>query len=172
LRRASPPWRKEAAPLAIFRIWATHPDLGEVLGRVGRFLLRDGQVEPRDREILLLRVCALSEAEYEWGVHACGYSPRSGLSEDDIRATASTSTDDRRWSRRERLLLRLADEFEAAVDVSDDLWAELCGIWTESQILELLFIAGFYRFVAFSVRATRAPLEGWAPRFPSGSGRT
>ena len=81
----------------------------------------------------------------------------------------ASPTEDPRWSHRERLLLRLADEFEASVDVSDALWAELRGIWTDPQILELLFIAGFYRFVAFSVRATRVPLETWAPRFPSGA---
>ena len=166
LRRSSPSWRKDTPPLAIFRIWATHPDLGGALAQAAGFLLSAGQVEPRDRELLLLRVCALSEAEYEWGVHACGYSPRSGLSEEDIRATVASSTNDPRWSHRERLLLRLADEFETLIDVSDELWGELRGIWSESQILELFFIAGFYRFVAFSVRATRVPLETWAPTFP------
>jgi len=168
LRRASPPWRKDVPPLAIFRIWAKHPTLGGALSQVAGFLLANGAVEPRDRELLLLRVCALAGAEYEWGVHACGYAPRAGLSREVIQATASAPTEDPRWSARERLLLRLADEFEAAVDVSDALWACLRHEWTEPQILELMLIAGFYRFVAFSVRATRVPLEPWAPRFPSG----
>ncbi len=167
LERAAPPWRKDTPPLAIFRIWATYPKLGDAVSQAAVFLLRDGQVEPRDREIILLRICALAGAEYEWGVHACGYSARSGLSEEAIQATVSAKTDDPLWSDRERLLLRLVDEFEASVDVSDPLWAELRGTWTESQILELLFVAGFYRFIAFSVWATRVPLESWASRFPS-----
>ena len=167
LRRATPPWRKDTAPLMIFRIWATHPMLGEAIAQAAGFLLRDGQLEPRDRELLLLRICALAGAEYEWGVHACGYSARSGLSEEAILGTFSFTTDDRFWSDRERLLLRLADEFEASVDVSDALWAELRETWTESQLLELLFVAGFYRFIAFSVLATRVPFETWASLFPS-----
>jgi 4-carboxymuconolactone decarboxylase len=171
LRRAAPPWRADAEPLTLFRIWALHPRLGEAVAEVGRFLLGEGQLEPRDRELLLLRVCALAGAEYEWGVHACGYSPRSGLSDETIRATASSPTDDSRWSRRERLLLRLADELEGAGDVSDALFAELREIWTESEILELLLVAGFYRFVAFTVRTTRVPLERWAPRFPDDAPR-
>jgi 4-carboxymuconolactone decarboxylase len=91
---------------------------------------------------------------------------RSGLDDAAIEATACSRTDDPRWSERERLLLRLVDEFEASVDVSDALWGELEKLWSEPQLLELLLIAGFYRFVALSVRATRTPLEGWARRFP------
>ena len=165
LNQVSPSWRN-SGPLAIFRVWARHPRLGQALGPVGGFLLKDGEVEPFDRELIILRTCALAGAEYEWGVHAVGYGPRSGLCEAAIEATAHTPTADPRWSERERLLLQLVDEAEASIDVSDPLWNELAEIWTEPQLLELLLIAGFYRFVSLSVRATRTPLEGWGRRFP------
>lgn len=165
LKRATPPWR-DSGPLTIFRVWARHPRLGLALGPVGRFLLDDGEVEAADRELVILRTCARAGAEYEWGVHAAGYSPRSGLSRATIEATARLRTDDASWSEKQRLLLRLVDEFEDRVDVSDELWTELVARWTEPQLLELLLIAGFYRFVSFTVRATRTPLESWAPRFP------
>ncbi len=166
LERATPGWR-DTGPLLLFRVWARHPPLGRALASVAGFLLRGGEVEAPDRELLILRTCALAGAEYEWGVHADGYAPRSGLSESTIEATACSPTEDPRWSTRERLLLRLVDESEASIDVSDALWSELAGIWTEAQLLELLLIAGFYRYVALAVRATRTPLEDWARRFPS-----
>lgn len=165
LDRVSPSWR-DTGPLAIFRVWARHPSLGRAIAPVGSFLLQKGEVEPPDRELIILRTCALAGAEYEWGVHAVGYAPRSGLDDTTIEATACSPTDDPRWSERQRLLLRLVDEFESSIDVSDGLWHALEQSWTETQLLELLLIAGFYRFVAFSVRATRTPLEDWAKRFP------
>ena len=168
LKRASPRWR-DSEPLSIFRVWARHPRLGQAIGPTGAFLLNDGDVEAADRELIILRICAKTGAEYEWGVHAAGYSPRSGLPEPTIEATACLATDDPSWSEKQHLLLRLVDEFEDFVDISDDLWAELMKRWTVSQILELLLIAGFYRFVSFTARATRTPLESWAPEFPPGS---
>ncbi len=168
LKRASPRWR-DSEPLSIFRVWARHPKLGRAIGPTGAFLLNDGDVEAADRELIILRICAKTGAEYEWGVHAAGYSPRSGLTPSTIEATACLATDDPSWSEKERMLLRLVDEFEEFVDVSDDLWAELMKRWTEPQILELLLIAGFYRFVSFTARATRTPAEPSAPRFPPGN---
>lgn len=165
LKRASPQWR-DVEPLKLFRVWARHPELGQAIGPIGRFLLNEGEVDPVDREIVILRTCAKAGAEYEWGVHAAGYSPRAGLPEATIGATARLPTDDPSWSETERLLLRLVDEFDELIDVSDALWAELVERWTETQILELLLIAGFYRFVSFTARATKTPLEEWAPRFP------
>ena len=165
LKRTSPQWR-DAEPLKLFRVWARHPELGQAIGPIGRFLLNDGEVDALDREVVILRTCAKAGAEYEWGVHAAGYSPRAGLSEATIGATARLPTDDPSWSETERLLLRLVDEFDERIDVSDGLWAELVERWTETQILELLLIAGFYRFVSFTARATKTPLEEWAPRFP------
>ena len=165
LKQTSPRWR-HSEPLKLFRVWARHPELGLALGPIGRFLLNHGEVAPADREIVILRTCAKAGAEYEWGVHAAGYSPRAGLSRATIEATVRLPTDDPSWSRTESLLLRLVDEFDEAIDVSDALWAELAERWTEPQILELLLIAGFYRFVSFTARATKTALEEWAPRFP------
>ncbi len=168
LKQASPGWR-DSGPLAIFRVWAKHPKLGRAIAPIGRFLLTDGDIEAADRELVILRTCAKAGAEYEWGVHAAGYSPRSGLPRTTMEATACLGTDDSSWSDKDRLLLRLVDEFEESIDVSDGLWAELVEQWTEPQVLELLLIAGFYRFVSFTARATRTPLEPWAPRFPPGN---
>jgi len=103
LNRASPRWR-DSAPLMIFRVWARHPRLGRALGPIGAFLLNEGEVGEADRELIILRTCAKAGAEYEWGVHAAGYSPRSGLSPATIEATACLATEDSSWSDEQRLL--------------------------------------------------------------------
>lgn len=163
--RITPSWRG-TGPLAIFRLWARHPRLGRALGPVGAFLLGKGEVDGVDRELVILRTCALAGAEYEWGVHAVGYARQVGFDDELIDATACSPTGDARWSGRERLLLRLVDEVESSVDVSDELWRELAESYSEAQLLELLLLAGFYRYVALTARATGIPLEPWARRFP------
>lgn len=163
--RITPSWRN-SGPLAIFRVWARHPGLGRSLGPVGAFLLGGGDLADADRELLILRTCALAGSEYEWGVHAVGYARRAGLADELIEATACVPTDDPRWTAHERRLLRLVDEAESSVSVSDELWNDLATHYTDAQLLELLLVAGFYRYVALTARATRTPLEPWAMRFP------
>jgi 4-carboxymuconolactone decarboxylase len=165
LRALMPSWSKEP-PLALFRIWARHLPLAESLQAVGSYILGRGTVEPGDREILILRVCARCGAEYEWGVHAVSFPPRLGMPEAVVAATARAAADDPVWSARQALLIRLADELHDTARVSDALWTELSQHWSEAQILELLLIVGFYHFVSFTVNAVGVGGEPWAARFP------
>lgn len=153
-------------PLRLFRLWARHLPLGESLQALGSYILGRGRLDPRDREILILRTCARCEAEYEWGVHAVSFPPRLGMSPETVQATASATPSDPVWTEREALLVRLADELHDTARVSDALWARLAAGWDEVELLELVLVVGFYHFVSFTANATRVDLEPWAARFP------
>jgi len=170
LKGSMPSWAK-LEPLALFRTWARHLPLGAALRPIGRLVLSEGTLEPREREILILRVCARCEAEYEWGVHAVSYPQRLGIEPDTVRATLEAAADDPVWSPREALLVRLADELHDTSRVSGELWRELAAGWSQEQLLELLLVTGFYHAVAFTVNGLELPLEPWAARFPSQPGR-
>src|ERR671934_3054616 len=92
-------------PLALFRTLVVHPELASRMRPLGSALLAHGLVEPRDREIVVLRTCARAGAEYEWGVHSVAFGPSVGLTEEQIAATALDTTDGRTWSETDRLLL-------------------------------------------------------------------
>ena len=160
-----PAW-SEMEPLSLFRTWARHLPLARALRPIGRHVLAEGALEPRDRELLILRVCARCGAEYEWGVHAVSYPPRLGLSEEKVRATRGARADDPIWEPREGLLLRVADALHDTATLDDDLWREAAATWDEAQLLELLLVVGFYHAVSFTVNALRLPPEPWAARFP------
>jgi 4-carboxymuconolactone decarboxylase len=165
LAATMPAWSK-MEPLALFRTWARNLPLAVALRPIGRLVLADGALDPRDREILILRVCALCGAEYEWGVHAVSYPPRLGIPPEKVRASATARADDPLWSGREVLLLRLADELHATSRVGAALWEELAAVFRPEELLELLLVAGFYHAVAFTVNALELPPEPWAARFP------
>lgn len=166
LEKTMPAWAK-FEPLALFRVWARHLPLAKALLPIGRLVLAEGRLDPRDREILILRICALCGAEYEWGVHAVSYPPRLEITPEKVEATVLASADDPIWSERERLLVGVADTLHGTAQVDDALWQDLTRHWNEEQLLEILLVAGFYHAVSFTVNALRLPREEWAATLPT-----
>jgi 4-carboxymuconolactone decarboxylase len=154
-------------PLKLFRVLATHAELASRMGVVGSLILGHPSVDPREREIVILRTTARCGAEYEWGVHAVVFGAALGLSERQLAATVRGDADDLVWSERDALLMRLSDQLHDDTDVADGLWRELERHWTHPQLLELIVTAGWYRLISQILRSTRVEAESWAARFPA-----
>lgn len=156
-------------PLALFRTFAVHDELAGRMRPLGAGLLGPAaRVEPRLREVMIHRTCALTGAEYEWGVHVVGFGRPLGLSDEQLASTVHGSPEDPLWSDDESLVLRLADELHHGSTVSDALWSRLAARFPADQILELVICAGWYHLIAYVINAARVPLEPWAARFPLG----
>jgi 4-carboxymuconolactone decarboxylase len=153
-------------PLALFRTLVVHPELASRMRPLGSALLAHGLLEPRDREIVVMRACARAGAEYEWGVPAVAFASSAGLGEDQVAATAAGGADDPAWSERERLLIRLADELHDTNTVSAELWDELADEFSAQQLLELIVTSGWYRTLSYVINAIGIEFEPWAARFP------
>jgi 4-carboxymuconolactone decarboxylase len=166
LARWMPPGA-EAEPLRLFRTLAVHPELAARMRPLGAGILGHGTVEPRLRELMIDRTCALCGAEYEWGVHATAFGASVGLSEAQLDSTAGAGAADPLWSEAERAVLRLADELHRAGHASDELFAELRRHFSDAQILELAVTAGWYHTIAFVIGVARVQPEPWARRFPA-----
>ena len=156
-----------AEPLALFRTLAVHDELISRMRPLGAGILGHGRIEPREREIIIHRTCALAGAEYEWGVHAVAFGKPLGLSDDQLRATAHLAADDPVWSESDALLVRLADELHATCEVSDELWSALTARYSDDQLLELVITAGWYRLLSYVINAAHIHPEPWAARFPA-----
>lgn len=122
-----------------------------------------GELEPRDRELVVLRVAALTGSDYEFAQHVV-IGRRAGLSDAEIAAT--TAADIEGWSEQDRLLLRFADEMLAADVVSDETYVALEERFTTQQLLELLLLPGFYRMLAGALRTLRVAPESDLPNEP------
>src|SRR5215510_14917132 len=86
-------------PLWLFRVLARDERLFERL--IGAGLLDRGHVTLREREIVILRVCANHGSEYEWGVHVALFAKRAGLTDEQVAATLDPSCARDCWSARE-----------------------------------------------------------------------
>ena len=132
----------------------------------GGSLLGPGNLTLRQREIVIDRITALSGSEYEWGVHVAFFGEAAGLTEAQIRSLTQGGADDPFWSDAERALLGACDQLHSDCDIDDAGWQALRAHFSETAILEILMLAGFYRMVSYLTNALRLPLESDAARFP------
>jgi 4-carboxymuconolactone decarboxylase len=165
LARWVPP-NSDAEPLLLFRTLAVHPELAARMRPLGAAILAHGTVEPRLREVMIQRTCALCGAEYEWGVHAAAFAAAVGLSDEQLASTARGRAADAVWSPIERAVFALADELHESSDVSAELFAELECHFTAAQILELVVTAGWYHTISYVISAAHVQPESWAVPFP------
>lgn len=153
-------------PLRLFRTFAVHPELASRMRPLGAGILAKGRVDPRLREVMIHRTCALCGAEYEWGVHAVAFGAPLGFTDAQIESTVSGEFADGLWSRPEELVFRLADELHATSTVGDELFAALREHLDEAQLMELVITGGWYHTIAFAIGLARVEPEPWARRFP------
>ncbi len=155
----------EVEPLALFRTLARHDGLFSRMRPLGAGLLGHPRLDPRERELLILRTCARAGAEYEWGVHAVAYGAAVGLSEQQIAATAHGSPEDPAWAEGDGLLIAAADAMYETDALPEPLWQKLAARFDEDELLELVTVAGWYRLISYLVNVVAIELEPWAARF-------
>lgn len=131
------------------------------LVRLGASVLARQKLDARLREIAILRVAALSAAEYEWTQHAAigtavGVTPpeMSALRE-ETPAGLEPAAD---------LVVRFTDECVRGVRVSDSTFQEALGRFSPQEITELVITIGYYMLIArfletLGVDAEPAPPE-------------
>jgi alkylhydroperoxidase family enzyme len=150
-------------PLVLFTTLARDERLLERFTSGG--LLDRGHLTLRQREIVIDRVTAICDSEYEWGVHVTLFAEKAKLTADQIASLQRGGAEDACWEPAEALLIRMCDGLHKTCDVDHALWAAMANHFDAETMLELLLLAGFYRTVSYLTKALRLPLEPWAARF-------
>jgi 4-carboxymuconolactone decarboxylase len=156
----------EHPPLAFLRTWVKHPDLTRAFQSVRNFVHAGSLVAARERELLALRICALTGFHAEWGIRVDAYGTKAGLSEEEIEATAIPGVSPV-WNEHDRALVQFVDELHETSQVSDEVWAAMTERWSEPELIELLFLVGWYHTVCFVGTGIRVEGEPWAPAYPA-----
>ena len=151
--------------LNIFRTLSHHPKLLKRWLVFGNHVLQKSSLDPRDREILILRIGWLCRAGYEWGQHVV-IARRVGLSDDEIERIAD-GAEAPGWNAREAALLRASDELHADAFVADATWKELAEYYDERQLLDILFTVGQYNMVSMVLNSLGVQPEPGAPTLPA-----
>jgi alkylhydroperoxidase family enzyme len=156
-------------PIALFRTFVRNMPMTEAMATWGRYeLSKSLSLSMRDREIVIDRTCARCGCEYEWGVHVSFFAERVGLDGPQIASLTAGDADDACWTeQRDRLLIRTVDALHDTADVPDDLWGALSATFSDANLLDLLFLCGWYHAISFVARTARVPLEPGTPTFSS-----
>src|SRR5215475_13682432 len=116
----------------IFETLAHHPDLMRRWLVFGNHVLFKSTVPARERELVILRIGWLCEAEYEWAPHV-RIGKQSGLTDDEVHRIKLGPTA-KGWSERDVLLLRATDELHKDACISDATWRGLNKYYNVQQL--------------------------------------
>ena len=143
----------DAAVLNVFGTIANHPTLMREWLRFATYALTKSTLDPRTRELAVLRVGWRCDAPYEWGQHVV-VGRAVGLTDDDVRRVAEGPDADG-WTPAEVAALRATDELHDRSTITDPTWAALTEHFSDQQVLDLVFLVGNYHIVSFALNACR-----------------
>jgi alkylhydroperoxidase family enzyme len=156
----------EHPPLRFMRTWVHHLPLTRAFQDVRDWVHSGSLVPPRERELIALRVCSRTGFRVEWSIRVDAYGTKVGLSEEAVTATAIGQPDDPAFTVEDAALIRFVDQLHDTSMVTDEVWNQMSGRWSEPQLLELLFLVGWYHAIAFVGNGAQVDGEEWARAYP------
>jgi 4-carboxymuconolactone decarboxylase len=141
---------------------AHHVPLGEAWLAFNQVLVQAATLDAQIRELIILRVAWRTRATYEWAQHT-RIGLQAGLTVEQLHAVPEGAGAEV-WSPVERALLAATDQMVDRHRVDDATWNELGDHFDDTQLLELLFVAGAY--ICFAVITTSARMKPDPPTEP------
>ncbi|SDS61214.1 carboxymuconolactone decarboxylase family protein [Actinopolymorpha singaporensis] len=143
----------------VIQVLARNPELTAASSALGAYLLGQGTLHPRIRELAILRVAIGCDAPYEWANHVPA-ALGAGATADEINALSDPAA---AWAPEDDAVLRAADELCADAFVSDATWTALAATRNDAEILEVLFLVGYYRMMAGFLNSAGVPVKPGQP---------
>jgi alkylhydroperoxidase family enzyme len=141
----------------LFRMLAHAPPVLEGFAKLGGALLFDSTLEPRLREIAILRIGMSADAPYEVEKHVA-IGKAVGLTEEEITAL-NPSRGQLLDGAAERAVVRLVDELRDSPRASDEALAEVRAYLSDRAVVELVVTIGYYGLVCRVLETLGVDLE-------------
>ena len=145
----------------IFKVLAHHPQLVKRWTPFAGHVLAKQTLTFRDRELLILRIGWLNQAEYEFAQHEL-IAKRGGVTDADIERLKQGPTAPG-WTADEAALLQLADDLYENSVVSDATWEKLAKKYSTEQLMDAVFTVGQYNMVSWALNTFGVPLDDFLP---------
>ena len=145
----------------IFKVLAHHPQLVKRWTPFAGHVLAKQTLPFRDRELLILRIGWLNQAEYEFAQHEL-IAKRGGLTDADI-ANIKEGPKAKGWSANETALLQIADDLYEHSVVTDATWEKVARKYSTEQLMDAVFTVGQYNMVSWALNTFGVPLDDFLP---------
>lgn len=146
--------------LNVQRMTANAQNIFLARSRLSNALFTQIKIDPRLREIAILRTAKDCHSVYEWTQHVPA-AKHVGVTGDQIAAIENWQ-DAKCFSEVERLVLQFTDEVNANVKASRSTLEALKKHLSAGEIIELLIIIGHWRQTASILETTEVELEDFA----------
>ena len=144
-------------PLNLYKVLANAPAAAQGFMALGGALLRESSLDPQLRELVILRVGALSAAPYEVHQHR-QVAARVGVSAEKISA-ALREASETMLDERERAVLAFTDAVVHEVKAPAPLFEAIAAQLDDRQTSELILTIGFYMLVCRFLENAEVELE-------------
>jgi 4-carboxymuconolactone decarboxylase len=157
-RKVLEPYYKEGRVYNVIATLARHWEASKKFGVWGNHIMGNtSTLPPRERELLILRIGWLCQAEYEWGQHVI-FGKGAGLTDAEI-ARIKEGPDAAGWDPFDATLLRAVDELHADALISDTTWAALSQRYNTQQLMDVVFTVGQYNLVSMALNTFGVQLD-------------
>lgn len=144
--------------LNIFKLMANAETCFRPLVALGTAILGRQALSAKLRELAILRVARLSEAEYEWVQHV-PIARAVGASEAQVAALEAGRADAPCFDATERAVLDFTSELVAGARPSDSAFEALARQLPPREIVELVLAIGYYMTIARLMETARIDLD-------------
>lgn len=143
--------------LNIYKALGNCPQFVPDFFKLGNRILFQGKLDPKLRELAILRVGYLAEAPYEYTKHEA-IALKSGVSQrqvDDLRQWSGSSA----YDEAERAVLQYTDEVSRGYRASDEAFADVRQHLDDGQVVELTVTIGYYEMICRVLEALQVDVE-------------
>jgi alkylhydroperoxidase family enzyme len=144
--------------LNVFRMMAHAETAFRPLVGLGTTILGRLELSAKLRELTILRIGNLSPARYEWVQHV-PIALAVGATQAQVDALERGDTTAACFDAREKAVLRFTTEVVRDVRASDACFAEVAGLFSPREIVELLLTIGYYMMIARLLETTAVDLD-------------
>jgi 4-carboxymuconolactone decarboxylase len=134
-----------------------HPQLASRWLADNNVLLNEPSIDPKLRELMILRVAWRTRSPYEWTQHV-RIAKQLGMTDEQVETIAGTCDADP-WTPLEADLLSATDELIDSYVIDDHTWSRLAEHFDERQLLEIVFIVRSYTCLAMAFNSFGIQLD-------------
>jgi 4-carboxymuconolactone decarboxylase len=148
----------QVPPINLFKALANTPKGGDLVARLGGVILYQTRLDPKLRELAILRAAHMAGSDYEVGHHE-RIGRDVGLTEAQLAAVRNDG-DIHLLPQPERIVTQWSEEVVLERRASSSLVREALALFGEEQTAELGLTVAYYLMVAFFLNSFEVPFEG------------
>lgn len=143
--------------LNVVRALLQNPSVTAAQTHLAGALMGSKTLNPRLRELVILRTGWRTRSEYEFCQHV-GIARQLQMSDEEILGVRDPGNC-KAFSEVDRAVIAMADELNDNSEVSEKTWSVLQRIFSAAELVELILVAGFWRMMAGFLKTARIPLD-------------